>query len=81
MLAKRTNLLLEKVDYYLLKRLAQQQDVSMGELIRQAIDKTYKEQFISEQRQKNVAAIKQLWQQAAGKRINYKSLIEDGRKL
>jgi len=82
MLTKRTNLLLRKTDYQFLQLLARKQEVSIGELIRRAIDKTYKERlsFTLEQRKKEVAGIKRLWEKIQLKKVDYKSLIEYGRK-
>lgn len=82
MLTKRTNILLEKTDYQLLEALAKRQRISVGELIRRAIAKTYKRKIESEleQRQKRILAIMKLWEKIKVKEIDYKSLIEYGRK-
>jgi len=80
MLARRTNLLLEETDYLLLRALTKKHKVSMGELIRRALEKTYKDEVRLEEREKTVTAIQGLWKKMGLQRIDYKSLIEDGRK-
>lgn len=82
MLNKRTNLLLEKKDYSLLQIIAEKEGASVGELIRRAISKTYKQKAKSEAkaREKIVAEIFALRQKTKAKKINYKALIEYGRK-
>ena len=82
MLTKRTNLLLEEMDYRLLSELAKKEDVSIGELIRKAIRKTYHSQRILEleERKKVVEKILKFGEKFKIKKINYKKLIEYGRK-
>lgn len=82
MLTKRTNLLLEKTDYQLLYALAKRQEVSVAELIRKAIEKTYKQDVKAklDQRKRTAASIERIWETIQIERLDYKSLIEDGRK-
>ena len=82
MLAKRTNILLEKTDYRLLKALAKKQSVSVGQLIREAITKTYKNSADIEcaQREQLASSLRKLWQRTKAEKIDYKRLIENGRK-
>lgn len=80
MLIKRTNLLLGEADYQLLKSLAKKEEVSVAELIRRAIEKVYKKRFELEQRKEVVAEIQKLWKKVKTEGMDYKSLIENGRK-
>ena len=79
MLTKRTNLLLTEKDYLLLSQLANKKKESMGELIRKAIRGFYHYQP-DDSRKKILAKISRLSAQAKTKGINYKTLVEDGRK-
>ena len=79
MLTKRTNLLLTEKDYLLLSQLANKKKESMGELIRKAIRGFYNYQP-DDSRKKILAKISRLSAQAKTKGINYKTLVEDGRK-
>ena len=79
MLTHRTNLLLEETDYHLLSQLASKKKVSMGKLIRHAVKKTY-----HLQKQDTVAdilnSLQKLSLKVNTKNINYKELINEGRK-
>jgi hypothetical protein len=79
MLTHRTNLLLEETDYRLLSQLATQKKVSIGKLIRHAVKKTY-----SLQKQDTVTDIlnnlQKLSLKVNTKNINYRELINEGRK-
>jgi site-specific recombinase len=79
MLTRRTNLLLSEPDYQKLNRLAGRQGVSVGELIRRAVKKTYQSGGVSKRRQV-LRKIDQLASQVETKGIDYKQLVEDGRK-
>lgn len=86
MLDKRTNLLLEKNVFQKLALLAEKRNVSVAELIRQAIREKYKRQFkqLAEKmahRKTLVNKIFALRQKAKlNQKINYSELINSGRK-
>ena len=80
MLNKRTNILLSKSDYRLLSFLATKERVSIGKLIRKAIREIYQAEEEKEERRKVVKAILSLRKKQKGT-IDYKALIEDGRKV
>jgi len=79
MLTKRTNLLLTETDYALLSHLAEKEKKSMGELIRRAIRAFYDYQAVNSRRQ-ILKEIENLSTQAKTKGIDYKKLVENGRK-
>lgn len=82
MLTVRTNLLLDKKTHNLLKHKAKQEKKTMGELIRKAIIKTYKEDEdeIIRQRTEAVKKIKELQKRMKPlKGITIRELIDYGR--
>lgn len=81
MLTKRTNILLSENDYRLLANLAAKKGISLGELIRRAVRKIYQaEQEIEEKRQV-VKSLFSLWKKQKQRGIiNYKQLVENGRR-
>ena len=79
MLTKRTNVLLDETDYSMLVALANSQERTMGDLIRKAIQKTYKTKTKNVRRE----AFGELRTLAKGidmSGVNYKDLVDDGRK-
>lgn len=83
MLTTRVQTLFEKEDYRILKETAAERDSSVGELLRFAAKRLYIEPKIKAQsnRQKVVEEIRKLQQEVGVSRgINYRELIEDGRK-
>jgi len=79
MLIKRTNILFEEKTWELLTALASRNNQSVGELVRKAIKKTYfpeGEKMTQKQALTKIIAIRK---KTKGK-INYRQLIEDGRK-
>ena len=80
MLNKRTNILLSEKDYHLLSSLAAKEKVSIGKLIRKAIREVYQAEEEKEERRKVVKEILSLQKVQKGT-VNYKALIEDGRKI
>lgn len=78
---KRTNVLLSEDDHLLLTSLVKKEGKTMGQLIRYAIKKTYHSKKSA--REMNIESeIKKGWKLLLnpGKSVNYKELIEDGRK-
>ena len=80
MLTKRTNLLLSEPDYYLLAHLASQTGKTMGELIRLAVRQTYQDKKHMASRRQILQNIDRLTKGLKLGPINYRKLIEDGRK-
>jgi len=80
MLEKRTNVLLSENDYCLLNLLAAKKGVSVGFLIRKAIREVYMAEEEKEERQKVVDLILSFRKKQKDS-INYKALIENGRKV
>lgn len=80
MLVKRTNVLLTETDYSILAKLSSERDETMGELIRQAIRKMYNIELVRNTRKKSLSKIDRLARKVKGRGIDYKSLIEDGRR-
>lgn len=80
MLTHRTNLLLEEMDYMTLSALSRQTGSTVGELIRAAIRKQYKRDDMIKNRKRILRSIERLSKQANTKGIDYRALINDGRK-
>lgn len=83
MLNRRAHILFEEEEFNLLELLADEKGQSVGELVRQAVQKVYVEPKAKElsDREKAFAALKKLQQQTRQKgRVDYKALIEYGRK-
>jgi len=78
LLTQRTNVLLEEVDYKMLKNLSMKNNKTIGELIRHAITKTYKKNKPS--RAQLFKKFKDLGKNFNAKGINIKELVEYGRK-
>lgn len=81
MLNKRTHVLFSEKDYHLLATLAANSDVSVGELIRKAVKKTYQIDQEMAERYQLTKSLFSLWEKQKIKGIvPYKQLVEDGRK-
>ncbi len=78
LLNQRTNVLLNETDYKMLKALSQKNNQTIGELIRHAIAKTFQPQ--KKTKAQLLKHLRELGKTANTKGINYKQLIEDGRK-
>ncbi|MBU1071225.1 hypothetical protein KKG65_02305 [Patescibacteria group bacterium] len=83
MLSKRTQILFEEENYDFLVWLANEQKLSVGELVRSAVKKTYfdKREIENEKRKRFLKELVE-WQDEIGyvmKGSSYKQLIEDGR--
>ena len=79
MLTKRTNILLEQETWKKLVKLASERKASVGELVRDAVDKTYKDEM---KLGKRIRAIEATLRDRlmSKKKIDYKELINYGRK-
>lgn len=79
MLTKRTNVLLSDSDYAMLSALSSSRGETMGELIRVAVRKVYQDKKVST-RSQVLRDIDRLAKNINTKGIDYRALIEDGRK-
>jgi hypothetical protein len=83
MLTRRTQILFEDENYDFLVWLANEQRLSVGELVRKAVKKTYiDDKEAGKIKRKKVFDNLLKWQNDVGyvmKGLNYKQLIEDGR--
>lgn len=78
MLTKRTNILFMEDTWADLVTLAQNTDSSVGELVRNAVSKTY---FSGRNLSKRTAAVNSILKNRVRVRgLNYKDIISDGRK-
>ena len=80
MLTKRTNVLLSEPDHALLSYLASQNGQTMSELIRAAVRKTYRTKKHQATRRQILQDINRLTKNVKLGPIDYRQLIEDGRK-
>ena len=82
MLTRRTNILLSEPDYLTLSQLASQKGKTIGELIRQAIRKTYSPKHSRREPQAMETVTQKGWKllKDPQKPLNYRELIEHGRK-
>jgi len=83
MLTKRANLLFEEELWQLLAAKAEEEELSVGELVRQAVQKIYVEpgDEVLKGRKQAFKALIKLQQKTKQKgRVDYKALIEYGRK-
>lgn len=78
LLNQRTNILLNEADYRMLKELSAKNNQTIGELIRHAITQTFQPQ--KKTQAQLLKHLRELGKTANTKGINYKQLIEDGRK-
>jgi hypothetical protein len=79
MLTKRTNILFDGELWDLLTSLARRERSSVGEVVRKAISKVYKEENNFERRKKAFETIRKFRVKQRGV-LDYKALINDGRK-
>ena len=79
MLDKRADILLKQDSWDLLNLIAKQKDLSVSELIRQAVYQTYLDQAQQKKTEQAFNNILALRTETKGK-INYRQLVEDGRK-
>lgn len=83
MLTKRTHILFDENTALMLAMLAREQATSVGNLVRRAVTKTYKDVKINQnKRDKAVHALMALQKKFLGKfeGVDYRTLIEDGRR-
>lgn len=84
MLTKRTHILFDEDTALMLAVLAREQATSVGNLVRRAVIKTYKDvrRTNKRKRQKAVHALMALKKKFLGKfeGVEYRALIEDGRR-
>lgn len=78
LLTQRTNVLLNETDYRMLKELSRKNNQTIGELIRHAVTKTYKAHKPSQAQ--ILKDLRALGKKANTKGINYRELIDYGRK-
>lgn len=79
MLSKRTNILFDNNLWNLLTSVAKKENSSIGEVVRKAVIKAYLKDDIKNKRQDTLNEILKTRPKAVG-RINYKELINYGRK-
>ena len=79
MLTQRTNVLLSPDEYGLLLALSKEHGKTMGELIRQAVKKTYGTK-IKDSFEASLARIHQMTKGVKIKKSEYRSLVINGRK-
>lgn len=83
MLTKRTHILFDEDTALMLTVLAREQATSVGNLVRRAVTKTYKDVKVHQnKRNKAVHALTALQKKFLGKfeGVDYRTLIEDGRR-
>lgn len=80
MLTRRTNLLLSEEDYAILQDLSREKNKTMGELVRHAVKKTYKTKKNLTATQKAFRDIRKITKDIDFSGLDYKALINYGRK-
>ena len=80
LLTRRTNVLLDEANYATLLMYSQERGETIGELIRNAIKKTYKAKKTLTANEKAYRAIRRITKGMDFSGIDYKALIEYGRK-
>ena len=80
MLTKRTNILFENELWDLLVAVAQREKTSVGEVVRKAVRKVYSEDEISRRRTEACKRILAIRPKPYPGKIDYKELINYGRK-
>ena len=80
MLTHRTNVLLTKLDHEVLSRLAGKKGKTIGELIRQAVRQTYRINQVKNSAAQALERIDQLAKKVETKGIDYRQLVNHGRK-
>lgn len=78
MLIKRTNILFDLTMWEMLTSLAKSEEISVGELIREAIREKYMNNNKTEAKKAYEAIVKE--RKVSKEPINYKALIEHGRR-
>ena len=84
MLSKRTHILFDENTALMLAVLAREQSTSVGNLVRRAVKKTYRDISLTQRRKRHQAVRALLaWQKKVGtfKHIDYHALIENGRRF
>ena len=79
MLTKRTNILFDNDLWDLLNSVAKREKSSMGEVVRKAVSKVYRDDNFIEQKRKAFETIKKFRVKQRGS-VDYKALINEGRK-
>jgi len=79
MLTKRTNILFDNDLWNLLTSVARREKSSVGEVVRRAISKVYKDTDLEGRKQEAFIAIRKFRVKQKGI-VDYKSLINEGRK-
>lgn len=79
MLTQRTNVLLSPEEHAMLVSLSKEHNKTMGELIRQAVKKTYRAKR-GDSFEESLLRIRRLTKSVKIKRSEYRSLVVDGRK-
>ncbi len=80
LLNRRTNVLFDEIDYTTLVRISKKEGKTIGELVRQAVRKTYKTRKKLTDNEKAFRIIKKVTRGLDFSGINYKELINNGRK-
>lgn len=80
MLTHRTNLLLSKNEYETVKRISKRKKKSVGFVIRDAINKTYKIDAPKTQAE-ILTELRDIFKNVDTKGINYKEMISEGRRF
>lgn len=80
MLTHRTNILLDEEMIYKLKEIAKKEKTSVGKLIRKAVKKIYFENDLYEKRKKALQRTLEIRPSVSKTPIDYKELINYGRK-
>lgn len=80
MLTRRTNVLFTEEDYLMLSRLSTESKKTVGELVRHAVKKTYKSKKKMTNTKKAFIEIRKLTKGMDFSGIDYKALINYGRK-
>ncbi len=80
MLTKRTNVLFTEDDYLMLSELAKESKKTIGEVVRHAVRKTYKAKKTLSANEKAFRMIEKATKGLDFSGIDYKALIEYGRK-
>lgn len=80
MLTKRVNFLFEEETYQMLRERAALENLSIGELVRKAVKKTYADKDSARLKKIQAAHKWILTNRKVFKNIDYKALINDGRK-
>lgn len=79
MLTKRTNILFDNELWDLLTSVARREKSSVGEVVRRAVNKAYKDDNVIDQKKKAFETIKKFRVKQEGI-LDYKTLINEGRK-